>query len=74
MSREPLTGHRMNGTDGRNADAAGKGESGPVVFLLGVIAVGILVVVLAAVLLRKPVATNPFDAPPAPAESTSPAR
>ena len=64
----------MNSADRQKADAAGEGDSRPVVFLLGVIAVGILVVVLAAVLLRKPVATNPFDAPPAPAESTSPAR
>ena len=35
----------------------------PRAFLLGTIVVGILMVVVAAMLLRKPVATNPFDEP-----------
>jgi hypothetical protein len=39
------------------------GDKGPVLFLLGVIVVGILVIVLAATLLRKPALTDPFDKP-----------
>lgn len=48
-------------------------DKGPVMFLLGVIVVGILVLVLAAALLRKPAQTDPFDAPTL-AEPPTPAR
>ena len=58
----------MNNTHGGNRDAPEDGDKGPVMFLLGVIVVGILVIVLAAVLLRKPVQTDPFDKPSTPAD------
>jgi high-affinity Fe2+/Pb2+ permease len=35
----------------------------PVRFLIGTIVVGILVLVLCALFLRRPVSTNPFDQP-----------
>jgi hypothetical protein len=38
-------------------------DKGPVLFLLGVIVVGILVIMLAATLLRRPAQTDPFDKP-----------
>lgn len=44
----------------------------PVVWLLGVIVVGILTLVLAATLLRKPPQTNPFDEAPTAAEPAAP--
>jgi hypothetical protein len=47
---------------------------GPTLFLLGVIVVGILVIVSAAYLLRRPVQTNPFDAPASSAAPAAPGR
>ena len=47
-------------------------ESGPIMWLLGVIVVGILTLVLAATLLRKPPQTNPFDEAPTAAEPAAP--
>jgi hypothetical protein len=47
-------------------------DKGPVMFLLGVIVVGVLVLVLAAVLLRRPAQTDPFDAPSTSAEPATP--
>ncbi len=55
-------------------DTPEHGDKGPVMFLLGVIVVGILVLVLAATLLRKPAQTDPFDAPSTSAEPAAPAK
>ena len=49
-------------------------DKGPVMFLLGVIVVGVLVLVLAAVLLRKSPPADPFDAPSTLAEPAAPAQ
>ena len=48
----------MNSAHGQNESYAG-----PMRWLLGTIVLGILMVVIAANLLRKPVGTDPFDAP-----------
>jgi hypothetical protein len=64
----------MNNTHGGKMDTREHNDKGPVMFLLGVIVVGVLVLVLAAVLLRKPPQTDPFDAPSTLAEPAAPAR
>jgi hypothetical protein len=64
----------MNNTHGGKMDTPEHDDKGPVMFLLGVIVVGVLVLVLAAVLLRKPVRTDPFDTPSTLAEPAAPAR
>ena len=64
----------MNNTHGGKMDTPEHDDKGPVMFLLGVIVVGVLVLVLAAVLLRKPAQTDPFDAPSTLAEPAAPAR
>ena len=64
----------MNKTHGGNTDTPDDGDKGPVMFLLGVIVVGILVIVSAAILLRKPPQTDPFDKPSTSAEPVAPER
>ena len=49
-------------------------DKGPIMFLLGVIVVGVLVLALAAVLLRKSPPADPFDAPSTLAEPAAPAQ
>jgi hypothetical protein len=54
-------------------DTTEKHDKNSVPFLLATVAIGLLIIVTAAVLLRKPVATaSPFDVTPAPA-ATAPA-
>ena len=57
----------MNSTHGQNESYAG-----PIRWLLGTIVLGILMVVVAATLLRKPVTADPFDAPAPAAETAAP--
>ena len=64
----------MNNSHGGKMDTPEHGDKGPVMFLLGVIVVGILVLVLAATLLRKPAQTDPFDKPSTSAEPAAPAK
>ena len=55
----------MNSTHGQNE---AESYAGPIRWLLATIVLGILMVVTAAGLLRKPVTTDPFDAPAPAAE------
>jgi len=50
----------------------GDSYPGPMRWLLGTVVAGILMVVIAATLLRKPVTADPFDAPAPAPEATAP--